>query len=66
MKQLRCVICRTYKKMEKRKIYLLEKILVFSIISSKCKNENEKKKKLKKEWIEILEILGLYENISLL
>ena len=29
--------------MEKRKIYLLEKILVFSIISSKCKNENEKK-----------------------
>ena len=43
MKQLHCVICRTYKKMEKRKIYLLEKILVFSIISSKCKNENEKK-----------------------
>ena len=64
MKQLHCVICRTYKKMEKRKIYLLEKILVFSIISSKCKNENEKK--LKKEWIEILKILGLYENISLL
>ena len=49
MKQLHCVICRTYKKMEKRKIYLLEKILVFSIISSKCKNENEKKKLKKKK-----------------
>ena len=34
--------------MEKPKIYLLEKILVFFIISSKCKNENEKKKKFEK------------------
>ena len=43
MKKLYCVICSKYKKFEKRKIlYLLEKILVLSIICCKCKNEDEK------------------------
>ena len=43
MKKLYCVICSKYRKFEKLKIsYLLEKTLVLSIISSKCKNEDEK------------------------
>ena len=40
MKKLYCIICGKYRKFEKPKIsYLLEKILVLSIISSKCKNK---------------------------
>ena len=43
MKRLYCVICSKYRKLEKAEIsYLLEKTLVFSIICSKCKNEDEK------------------------
>ena len=62
MKKLSCVICCKYRKFEKSKIsYLLEKILVLSIICSKCKNEDEKL--FKDESIEILKILGLIENI---
>ena len=54
MKKIYCIICGKYGKFEKSKIsYLLEKILVLSIICSKCKNEDE-----------ILRILGLIENIS--
>ena len=57
MKSLYCVICGKYIKFEKPKIsYLLEKTLVFSIICSKCKNENEKYLKQEKS-IEILKIL---------
>ena len=63
MKQLHCVICGKYRKFEKPKIsYLLEKILVLSIICSKCKNEDEKIFK-EEESIEILKTLGLIENI---
>ena len=41
MKKLYCVICNKDRKYEKHKIsYLLEKILVLSIISSKCKNKD--------------------------
>ena len=43
MKKIYCVICGKYIKFEKPKIsYLLEKTLVFSMICSKCKNEDEK------------------------
>ena len=43
MKKLYCVLCDKYRKFEKPKIsYVLEKTLVFSIICSKCKNEDEK------------------------
>ena len=43
MKKLICVICDKYRKLEKPKTsHLLEKTLVFSIICSKCKNEDEK------------------------
>ena len=43
MKKLYCVLCGKYRKFEKPKIsYVLEKTLVFSIICSKCKNEDEK------------------------
>ena len=43
-KKLYCLICGKYKNFEKPKIsYLSEKTLVFfSIICSKCKNEDEK------------------------
>ena len=66
MKKLYCIICGIYRKLEKPKIsYSLEKSLVLSIISSKCKNEDEKIFK-KEESIEILNILGLIDNMRLL
>ena len=43
MKNLYCIICSKYRKIEEPKIsYILEKTLVLSIICSKCKNEDEK------------------------
>ena len=43
MKKLYCVICGKHRKFEKPKIsYLLERALVLSIISSKCKSEEDK------------------------
>ena len=43
MKKLYFVICGKYRKFQKSKMScLLEKILVLSVISSKCKNEDEK------------------------
>ena len=49
MKKIYCVICGKYKKFLKpKKSYLLEKTLVFSIISNNCKNEDEKVFKKKK------------------
>ena len=63
MKNLYCIICGKYRKFEKSKIsYLLEKILVLSIICSKCKNGDEKILK-EEESIEILTIIGLTEYI---
>ena len=63
MKNLYCIICGKYRKFEKSKIsYLLEKILVLSIICSKCKNGDEKILR-EEESIEILKVLGLIENI---
>ena len=63
MKNLYCIICGKYRKFEKSKIsYLLEKILVLSIICRKCKNGDEKILK-EEESIEILKIIGLIENI---
>ena len=58
MKKLYCVICSNYRKLEKLKIlYPLEKTSVFSIIFSKCKNEDEKIFK-EEESIKVLKILG--------
>ena len=63
MKKLYCVICGKYRKYGTPKIsYLLENTLVFSIICSKCNNEEEKILK-KEESIEILKILGLIKII---
>ena len=63
IKKLYCVICCKYRKFEKPKIsHLLEKILIFSVICCKCKNEDEKLFK-EEESIEILKIVGLIENI---
>ena len=64
MKKLYCVLCGKYRKFEKPKIsYVLEKTLVFSIICSKGKNEDEKMFK-EKESIEMLKILDLVNNIE--
>ena len=61
-----CVICGKSRKFEKAKLSnFLEKTLVFSIICSKCKNEDEKLFK-ELESIEILKILGLIEKVRLL
>ena len=50
MKKVYCVICGKYRKFEKPKIsYLLEKILVLSIICSKFKNEDKKYLKKKNQ-----------------
>ena len=58
------MICAKYRKFEKLKISnLLEKTLVLSIICSNCKNEDEKIFK-EEESIEILQILGLINNIE--
>ena len=63
MKKVYCVICGKFRKFEKPKIsYLLEKTLVLSIISSKCKNEDKKLFK-EEESIEILKLFGLIENM---
>ena len=63
MKKLYCVICGKYRKFEKPKtLYLQEKTLLLSNICSRCKNEDKKLFK-EEESIEILNILGLIENI---
>ena len=63
MKKLYCVICGKYRKFEKPKIYVLEKSLDFSIIYSKCKNEDEKLFKEEEGWVETLKVVDLFENI---
>ena len=68
MKKLYSVIFGKYKKFEKtfhiihHNIIYLKKTLVLSIISGKCKNEEEKLFK-EEDPFEILKILGLIENI---
>ena len=63
MKKLYCVICGKYRKFKNPKIsYIFEKILVPSIICSKCTNEDEKIFK-EEESFEILKIHGLIENV---
>ena len=63
MKKVYCVICGNCRKFEKPKMsYILEKALVLSIICSKCKNDGEQIFK-DEEFMEILRILGLIENI---
>ena len=43
MKKIYCVVCGKNRKLEKPKISdILEKLLVLSIICSKCKTEDEK------------------------
>ena len=63
MKKLHYIISGKYRKFQKPKIsYILEKILILSIICNRCKNEDEKIF-LEEESIEILKIFGLIENI---
>ena len=66
MNKIYCVTCGIYKKLEKPKIsFIFEETLVIFIICSQCKNEDEKIF-AGEESIEILEIIGLIENIYLL
>ena len=63
MKKLYCVVCGKYRKFKKPEIsYILEKTVVLSIVSNKCKNEDKKMFK-EEESIEVLYILGLIKNI---
>ena len=65
-KKIYCLICGQYKKIDKPKLsYLLEKKLILSISCSQCKKEDKNLFK-EEEYIEILQILGLIENIQLL
>ena len=62
MKKL-CVISGKHRKFKKPEISnIFEKTLVLSIISSKCKNEDEKLFK-EEESTEILKILDLFKSI---
>ena len=64
MKKYCCVICSKYRKFEKPKTsHLLEKTLALCIICCKCKNEDQQLFK-EEEWIEILKLLGLINNIE--
>ena len=66
MKRLYCVICGTYKRFKNPKIsYISENALGLSIICSKWENKDKKIFKEEK-LVEILQILGLIENICLL
>ena len=63
MKKLYCIVCEKWTKLKNLKIsFIFEKTLVLSIICSKCGNEDEKIFN-KEESIEILNLLGLIENI---
>ena len=63
MKKFFCLVCGKYIKFKNHKrSYFFEKILVLSVICSKCKNEDEEIFK-EENSIEILKILGLIENI---
>ena len=63
MKILYCVICDKYRKFGKPKTSpLLKKVLIYSIICSKFKNEDEKSFTEEKS-IGILKIVVLIENV---
>ena len=63
MKKAYCTICGKYRKLKNPKIsYIFEKILVLSVICSKCRNEDEKIFKEEKS-IEMLKILQLIKNV---
>ena len=58
------VKCNKYRKLERPNIsYILDKILVFSIIFDKCGNNNEKVFK-EEESIEIIKSFGLINNMN--
>ena len=64
IKNIYCIVCGKYKKFKNPKIsYSLDKILVLSIICSKCSNENKKIFK-EEESIEIIQVLDLIINID--
>ena len=55
MKKIYCVICGKYSKFKYQ-------TLVFSIICSKCKNEEDEKIFKEEESIEILKIIGSFRK----
>ena len=66
MRKIYCINCKRYKEFKNPKIsHICLKTLLLSSICIKCGIENEKSFK-EEESVEILKILGLIENISLL
>ena len=64
MKKFYCIVCGKYRKSKNtKKSYIFGKILAFSIICSKCKNEYKKISE-EKELIEILKIVDLIYDIE--
>ena len=62
MKKKYCIKCDKYRKFKDPKIsYVLDKILVFSIICGKCGSNGEIKEE---KSIEILKILDLINNMN--
>ena len=63
MKKICCVICGKNRKFKKPRIsHILKKSLVLSVVSNKCKTEDERIFK-EEESIEILKTLGLIKDI---
>ena len=64
MKKVYCVVRGKYKKLKNStKLYILQKTLVLSVICIKCGSKDEKIF-TEEESIEMLEVLGLINNIE--
>ena len=64
MKKIYCIKCNKYRKLKNLEIsYIYNETLVLSIICSKCSNKKDRISK-EEESIEILETLGLNDNIN--
>ena len=63
-KYIYCIICNKHKKFKKPKmLYMYNKKLVFSIICEKCVSNDDKVFK-EEEYMRILKVLGLIDNIN--
>ena len=62
MRKIYCINCKKYKEFKKPTIYISYKILLRSSTCNKCGSEDEVVFK-EEESLEILEILGLIENV---
>ena len=63
MSKIHCFKCKKYTEFKKPKIYICYKTALFSSICNKCGGEDEKIF-MEGEPIEILKILGLFNNVG--